>query len=205
MASQGTPGTRGRTSFGKSALLLVPGLAAVVGILIGMANGAIAAQFGVADSNMKLGVARLDGSKVTGYVGSDRSVKNGKEAMVLLGVGGGQAKDLCLSAVMDVPIVGPVTLNVNAGSKTPAAIDSLTANATELLTPDGTLSDAELGRDGSTLDKNQLLSGPSGSWGLQAGALSARDVRLTAFNAGAAQLRLSGLSIQVKPGTHECF
>lgn len=201
------PGTRmrGRTSWGKSSLLFLPGLAAVVGIFVAMSQGAIAAQFGVADSNMKMAIAKLDGGKVTGYVGTDRSVKGGEEAMVLLGVGGGTAEKLCLSTVLKVPIAGAVSLNVSAGEKTPVDIDSLTANATELLTPDGVLSDAQLGRDGSTLDENQLVKGPQGSWGLQAGALRARDVRMTAFNAGAASLRLSGLSIKVTPGQHECF
>jgi hypothetical protein len=125
--------------------------------------------------------------------------------MLLLGVGSGEAKDLCLSTVLDVPIVGAVSLNVNAGRDTPAGIDSLTANATDLITPNGVLRDAELGRDGSTLDQNDLVSAPRGSWGLQAGALSAENAQLTAFNGGASQLRLSGLSIHVRHGQHECF
>lgn len=196
---------RGRTSWGRSAILLVPGVAAVGAIVVAMAQGAVAAQFGVADSNMKMGISELNGAQVTGYVGSDATVKAGKEPMVLLGVGSGTAKNLCLSTVIDVPIVGAVSLNVGAGGKVPADIDSLTANATELITPDGILNDAQLGRDGSTLNQNRLLRGPEGSWGLQAGSLAAKDVRLTAFNGGAAQLRLSGLTIQVKPGKHECF
>lgn len=196
---------RGRTSLGKSALLFVPGMVVVAGILVAMSQGALAAQLGVANSNMKMGIERLDGAHVTGYVGTDRAVKGGKEAMVLLGVGEGKAKNLCLSTVVDVPIAGAVTLQVGAGGKSPAGIDSLTANATELLTPNGVLNDAELGRDGASLDKNRLLRGPSGSWGLQAGALSAQDVRMTAFNGAASQLRLTGLSIRVLPGTHECF
>lgn len=203
--SPASTSTRGRTSWGQSCVLFLPGLAAVVGIIVAMSQGAVAAQFGVADSNMKMGIAQLEGGKVTGYVGTDRTVKGGREAMVLLGVGEGTAEKLCLSTVIDVPVVGAVSLNVGAGNGTPADIDSLTANATELLTPNGKLSDAQLGRDGSTLDQNQLLKGPRGSWGLQAGALSASDVRMTAFNAGAASLRLSGLSIKVRPGKHECF
>lgn len=196
---------RGRTSLGRSSLLFVPGAAVVGAIVVAMAQGAVAAQFGVADSNMKMGISQLDGADVTGYVGSDPTIHAGKEPMVLLGVGSGKAKNLCLSTVINVPIVGAVSLNVGAGGTTPADIDSLTANATELLTPDGILKSAQLGRDGSTLDENRLIKGPRGSWGLQAGELSARDVRLTAFNGGAAQLRLSGLRIQVKPGKHECF
>lgn len=205
MPKQSNPGLRGRTSLGKSSLLLVPGLAAVVGILIGMANGVIAANFGVADSNMKMSIGVLDGAKITGYVGSRANVKQGEKGMLLLGVAGGKATDLCLSTVLDVPIAGPVSLNVRAGGGAPADIHSLTANATELVADTGVLKSAELGRDGSTLTQNQLVKGGQGSWGLQAGTLSAKNAQLTAFNAGASELALSGLSITVKPGKHECF
>lgn len=196
---------RGRTSLGRSSVLLVPGLAAVVAILISMANGGIAANFGVANSNMKMGIASLDAQHTTGFVGSSPQVKDGKAASLLLAVSGGKAKDLCLSTVVELPIIGAVSLNVNAGGGAPADIDSLTAHATELLAPKGVLTTAQLGRDGSTLVENRLIKGPAGSWGLQAGGLSVVNAKLTAFNGAAAQLKLEGLSIQVKHGRHECF
>lgn len=196
---------RGRTSLGRTSLLLVPGLGAVVAILIGMANSAIAANFGVANSNMKMGIESLAAEHVTGFVGSSPQVKDGKAASLLLGVGGGKAKGLCLSTVVELPIIGDVSLNVNAGGGAPANIDSLTAHATELLAPKGVLNTAQLGRDGSTLAENQLVKGPGGSWGLQANGLAVENAKLTAFNGAAAQLKLEGLSIQVKHGRHECF
>lgn len=196
---------RGRTSWGRSAVLFVPGMAAVVAILIGMANGAIAAQFGVANSNMKMGIASLDAQQATGFVGSSSRIRDGKEASLLLGVAGGTAKDLCLSALVELPIIGPVTLNVNAGGGAPAQIDSLTAHAKELLAPRGVLKTAQLGRDGSTVDENNLIKGPAGSWGLQAAGLQVEDAKLTAMNGAAAQLKLEGLAIRVLHGKHECF
>lgn len=196
---------KGRTSWKRSAALFVPGAAAVVGITMAMAQGAVAAQFGVASSNMKLSISNLDAKRVTGYVGSKREVRSGREAILLLGVAGGTAKSLCLSTVLDVPIAGQVTLGVSAGKQVPAGIDSLTANAKELLASSGVLTSAELGRDGATLDRNNLQRGPDGSWGLQAGGLQANDAHLTATNAGASQLRLQGLSITLNPGRHECF
>lgn len=196
---------RGRTSWGRSALLFVPGVAAVAAIVVGMANGAIAAQFGVANSNMKLSIDKLDAAKVQGYVGSDSQIRSGKEGILLLGVGGGTADNLCLSTVVDVPIVGAVSLNVGAGGQQPVGIDSLTANAKELLASTGVLTAAELGRDGSTVDQNSLLKGPGGSWGLQADGLLAEKAKLTATNGAASQLRLTGVSIKVLHGTHECF
>lgn len=207
VAGSRTEDTRGagRTSWARSALLFVPGAAAVVAIVMAMAQGAVASQFAVASSKMKLGVASLDAGEVTGFVGSDPAVRGGKEGMILLGVGNGTAEKLCLSSLVEIPLVGAVTLTVGAGQNAPVGIGSLTANATDLLTPDGTLTDAELGRDGSTLDENRLLRGPSGSWGLQAGGLKAKDVRITAFNGAASSLRLTGVAIQVRPGKHECF
>lgn len=203
-AGAGAP-LRGSTSWKRAAVLIVPGIAAVIAITIGLAKGAIAAQFGAADSNMQLGVARLSTENVNAYVGNDRTVREGKEGLLQLAVTDAKASKLCLSTVVRVPIAGQVSLNVSGGMRTPANVDSLSANAKSLLAAKGKLGAVELGRDGSTLDRNTLVKGPKGSWGLQAAALDGDNVEITATNAGATSLVASGLSINVLPGKRECF
>ncbi|WP_163566591.1 DUF6230 family protein [Fodinicola feengrottensis] len=169
-----------------------------------LAQGAVAASFGAANSDMKASFSSLDGGDITGYASSVPS-GSGSRPAVLLALKNAKGKDLCLSSLQKVPLVGAMSIQVHSGQQEPVAIDGMVANASELITPDGTLTNAQLGRDASTLDQNNLLKGPPGVFGLQASGLRATNVHLSAATVNASTLRLTGLSIKVLPGDHQCY
>ncbi|GAB3495619.1 DUF6230 family protein [Nocardiopsis coralliicola] len=193
-------GTRWRT-FG---LAVLPGLgaAAILGLMT--TQGLLAASFAVSGDNFKLSASQLEGEGFTQYGDVATSVDDSSRPVGLSTVDSAEITDMCMSALLPLPI-GEATLLIGAGGgETPVEGSNLTLDI-EQLEGNASFSNIEIGRDASTLDKAEGGSGPAGGFGLQADTISVADPEITSWAVNAGSLKLSGLSLALKPGNHECF
>ncbi|GGN76998.1 cholesterol esterase [Actinoplanes lobatus] len=196
----------GRTSWGRACWLLLPSLAVLGGLTVGIAEGALAASFGVSGQYIKVRAGSVEGTDVAAYLDTVQSVDGTHHPVMLAGVGRASMRDVCTSAVVDVPVVGKISLKVLGGTTEAITGTNVVADADSLLGGGGVVTDVEAGRDASTLDRVPGVSGPAGRFGLQAGSLRTEDVRSTAWSANGATIELAGdLEVNVTSGVDECF
>ncbi|WP_285731629.1 DUF6230 family protein [Nocardiopsis sp. ATB16-24] len=201
---QDTPEQRqGGTQWRRFALVAVPGFVAAA-VLGGMTTqGLLAASFAVSGDSFKMSADRLSGNGFTQYGDAATSVDGSSRPVGLSSVSTAELTDLCMSSLWDLPI-GQATLVIKAGESTPVEGRNLVLDI-EQLQGDAEFGSIEIGRDASTLDKADGGQGPEGGFGLQADSITVSDMELTTWAVTSGSLRLSGLSLAVKPGDHECF
>ncbi|MBB2940854.1 hypothetical protein FB565_000558 [Actinoplanes lutulentus] len=196
----------GRTHWGRAAWLFVPSVFALGGITVGIAEGALAASFGVSGQAFKVSASSVEGTDVAAYLDTVQSVDGANHPVMLAGVKEASLTDVCTSAVVDIPVVGNVSLKVLGGKQEPITGTNVVADAEALLSAGGVVKNVEAGRDASTLNRVPGVQGPAGRFGLQAGSLSTDAVQSTAWSANGGTLTLSGdLEVSVTAGVHECF
>ncbi|MFV2197673.1 DUF6230 family protein [Nocardiopsis sp. LOL_012] len=199
VAEHGGGGTRWR----RFALIAVPGLTAAA-VLGGMTTqGLLAASFAVSGDNFKMSADRFAGTGFQQYGDVASSADGSERAVGLSAVNSAELDNLCMSALMDLGI-GEATLLINAGEGTPVEGTDLVLDI-EQLRGDAEFSEIEIGRDASTLDQVEGAQGPQGGFGLQSDSITVSDMELTTWAVTSGSLRLSGLSLKVLPGDHECF
>jgi hypothetical protein len=195
----GATGTRWR----RFALVVVPGLAAAA-VLGGMTTqGLLAASFAVSGDNFKMSADELVGDGFTQYGDVADSVDGSSRAIGLSTVNTAELDNLCMSSLWDLPI-GEATLVIEAGESAPVEGTNLVIDI-EQLQGNAEFSAIEIGRDASTLDKADGGQGPAGGFGLQSDSITVTDMEMTTWAVTSGSLRLTGLSLAVKPGNHECF
>jgi hypothetical protein len=196
----------GRTSWGRACWLLLPSLAVLGGVTVGIAEGALAASFGVSGQHFKVKAKSVEGTDVAAYLDTARSVDGAHHPVMLAGVGRATLRDVCTSAVVDVPVVGKISLKVLGGRTEAITGTNVVADADTLLGGNGVVTDVEAGRDASTLDRVKGVSGPAGRFGVQASSIKTEDVESTAWSANGGTLELAGdLEVTVTNGVDECF
>jgi len=194
--------TGGGTRWRSFALVAVPGLAAAA-VLGGMTTqGLLAASFAVSGDSFKMSADQLVGHGFTQYGEAVTSVDGSSRPIGLSSVTTAELQNLCMSSLWDLPI-GEATLVINAGEGTPVEGTDLVIDI-EQLRGDAEFGSIEIGRDASTLDKSDR-QGPAGGFGLQADTITVSEMEMTTWAVTSGSLRLSGLSLAVKPGAHECF
>ncbi|MFD6949179.1 cholesterol esterase [Nocardiopsis sp. TSRI0078] len=205
-ASQETPEQHeggGGTLWRRFALVAVPGFVAAA-VLGGMTTqGLLAASFAVSGDNFKMSADELVGHGFTQYGAPAQSVDGSSRAVGLSSVSTAELTNLCMSSLWDLSI-GEATLVIEAGKAEPVEGTDLVLDI-EQLRGNAAFDSIEIGRDASTLDKAEGGQGPAGGFGLQADSITVSDMELTTWAVTSGSLRLSGLSLAVKPGDHECF
>ena len=196
----------GRVRWRRFAVLAVPGLGATAALAIALANGALAASFAVSGQEFKVSADSLTGSGFAQYGSVDANARQQLLPVAVTAIKSAQMDNLCQSVVTHLPIVGDISLKISAGTGgTPVEATDLFVDATQM-SGDATFHTIQIGRDASTLDK-----GPSGAQGMQdAFSQQANDVQMThlhqtAWSTNAGTFKLSGLSLKVLKGKHECF
>ena len=203
-APQDTPEQRqGGTQWRRFALVAVPGLVAAAALGGMTTQGLLAASFAVSGDNFKMSADRLSGNGFTQYGDAATSVDGSSRPVGLSSVNTAELTNLCMSSLWDLPI-GQATLVIEAGDSAPVEGRNLVLDI-EQLQGDAEFGSIEIGRDASTLDKADGGQGPEGGFGLQADSITVSDMELTTWAVTSGSLRLSGLSLAVKPGAHECF
>lgn len=196
----------GRTNWLRFALAVaVPG--AITGVVVvGMANGAIAAQLSVSGKPFKISADLLDGD---GFVQYGRQVNDadGKPHFVATsGIAHAKLTNLCQS--VKVPNA-PISLVIRAGrdAKDPAIAENMLIDMTELRGKT-TFTSINIGQDASTLQGGGPgAQGDKGSFGQQASHVVIDKLQQVSLFTSAGSFTLSGLELKVDVDgdPEECF
>ncbi|GAB1691647.1 DUF6230 family protein [Krasilnikovia sp. M28-CT-15] len=183
------------------------------GIVLGIANGALAATFNVSGQSFKISADKLEGDGFAQYGGSVHT-EGGKDLPVALsGINKAKLTNLCQS--VKTPGL-PVSLTIRAGREAgrPAEASQLLIGLTEL-SGDADFKNINIGAAASTLTKggpdahDETKNGAAG-FGQEADSVVITNLHQIGYSATAAQFSLKGLSLNLnfdpvsgKPA--ECF
>lgn len=195
---------RGRTRWGRTAIVAVPALGAVGAITAAMAQGLLAASFAVSGVPISL---KSDDVAGQGFAGTVASA--GADGTAYAGFNTAQLDGLCAAAVPNVPLIGPVTLKITAGDSDPATNDlqaqKLLLDA-KSLTGNGVFTGLDLGVSSSALTKGpaEVRKG-AGDFGLQADTANVGSLNANALSAQiAGEFKLDNLNLSVSNGATGC-
>jgi hypothetical protein len=212
--AQGNP-VLGRTRWRRFAAVMVPSAVAAGAIVVGMANGAIAASFAVSGQTFKVSASKLEGTGFVQY-GGFAVAKGGTgqpgdpktHPVAVSGIKDAKLYDLCQS--VKVPNL-PISMVIKAGGNgRPAEATDLLIDM-EQLSGDATFTRISIGQDASTLNKGPAgAAGAEGQFGQQADSVTIINLRQVARSTSAGVFKLNGLDLRVdvrRDGTQpfECF
>jgi uncharacterized protein DUF6230 len=204
--AQGAP-AYGRTNWRRFALAAVIPTAAAVGMLAGVAQGAIPATFVISGTPFKLSATRLEGDNFTQYSGAVQTAGTPDTP--------DHQKVLAVSAIEDASIytlcqsvkAGPIILRIDAGDDdTAAKAHKLLIGMTEL-GGEAEFDNIDIGMDAANLKLNTLdAGGTPGTFGQQATHVTILDLHQTAYSTSAEKFTLPGMKLKMSfnSGT-ECF
>ena len=195
--------TGGRTRWGRFAVTLGSGLVGAAVLVLGMAQGAIAASFAVSGVSFKVSADKLVGDGFVQLVGVDQGA-GAAHPVAVSGFRSAVLDNFCQSVLLrSVPVVGDITLvMVSAGPGGMAATDLVIGVAG--LSGDLTLVNPQLGVDAARLDKGPV-KGAAGSFGLQADRATIVGLRQTSWSTSAHTIRLKNLDLSLRKGDKGCF
>jgi hypothetical protein len=206
--AQGAPGY-GRTNWRRFGLIAIAPTVVAVGLMAGVASGAVPASFVVSGTSFKLSADKLVGTGFTQYSGTLQTNGNNK-------VTGTPALPAAKSGIHSADIynmcqtvkVGPAILRIEAGKDpdNPAHADDLLIGMTELR-GDTTFDHIDIGQDAATLKKDGLEEhGEVGGFGQQADGVTIEGLQQVAYSTSASTFRLTGMSLKLYFGNgQECF
>ncbi|WP_372495030.1 DUF6230 family protein [Micromonospora phytophila] len=185
--------------------MLLPASAVAGAIVLGMANGAIAASFAVSGQTFKVSASELQGEGFVQYGGIAQEVDGTQHPVAVTGIRSAKLFDLCQS----VKTPGaPVVLTIRAGGGgRPATASDLLIDV-ESLEGDATFTNINIGQDASTLEGGpDNARGERGAFGQQADRVNIRNLRQVARSTQAGTFTLTGLKLKVNVGSaaKECF
>lgn len=194
------PGTLWKRAIGMFVVCMV-----AVGVLaFALIVGLIPVSFGIGGNPIQLTIGKLEGTKMTAYVGSDPSVQQGGKAGAIAALEGGEMHEMCLSTVLDLPVVGELSIMIRSGESKPIPFGRMTAFADSMGIDAVTIKDVSMGLDGSDLSANNLVRGPDGSWAMEMDHVTVTNIVATGEEADVGLLRLRGLGLELQTGRHGC-
>ena len=197
------PMARGRTRWRRFALVTVPAVVLAGGIVLGMADGAIAASFAVSGSTFKVSADQLVGNGFVQYGGIAVDKAGKQHPVAVSGMRSATLTNLCQSVV--IPGL-PVSMVIKAGPPgNPAHATDLLIDMTQL-NGDATFNNIHIGQDASTLDAaGPNAHGLQGGFGQQADSVDITNLRQVAWSTSAGTFTLNGLDLHVSMTKEECF
>lgn len=202
--------TRGGTRWKRFAVVMVPSVAATAAIGVALAQGALAASFGVSGQEFKVSAQKLVGTGFLQY-GAVDTQHGGKNIPVAVSAFKSASIDgLCQSVVIpNIPLVGDVTMRLTAGGTTPVEAKNLYIDLDQL-NADATFNNINIGVAAGDSTKGPGMKGDGekadpGSFAQEADSATLTGVQQTAWATSAGTFKLSGLSLHVSKGDHECF
>ena len=198
-----TSGTKvlGRTSAKRLGLVLVPALAGAGVLGVMMANGALAASFGVSGQQFQLTATSITGTKFAQFGSVDKIYVNGKYIPVAVSAfQNATIEGLCQSVETNLSSYGLgnvwVVLKANSANATNLVIDMQQLNAGS-----ADFTNINIGQDASTLDQGVAgAQGTPGLFGQQADSAKLTDVSQVANATNAGDFTLSGMSLSLSTG-----
>ncbi|WP_027342017.1 DUF6230 family protein [Hamadaea tsunoensis] len=198
---------QGRTRWRRFAAVVVPAAVAAGGLMAGVANGSVPVAMNVSGQSFKISASNLHGDGFSQY-GSAYYKKDGTpHAVAAAAIKHAELTNLCQSVVQPLPWGGSVTLVIKAGgSGTPATADNLLIGM-DFLGGDATFHSINIGTDASALTKGGTPGsvGMPGAFGQEADSVDITNVKQRAYTTSAGTFALNGLTMQLVPGSAECF
>lgn len=202
-------GKRTQTRWRRFAAAAVPATVVAMGLMVGIANGAVPVAMNVSGETFKVAADELDGTGFEQY--SSTVVTAGGETIPVAAseIDSAELTDLCQSVSLPEElqaIIGNVTLVITAGDGgTPVTADNLTIGLQELR-GDATFSNITIGTDGSLLGDDQsghdLIKGTVGQ---HADTVNITNLEQTAYSTHAGTFTLNNLRLRVDTSGTECF
>ncbi len=202
--------TRGGTRWKRFGVVMVPSVAATAVIGVLLAQGALAASFSVSGQQFKVSADKLHGDGFLQYGAVDIQGDHGVPVAVSA-FKQASITNLCQSVVTDVPVIGKVSLVLRAGQKGSPAVE-----ATNLyidlnqLNADAQFNGINIGAAAGDTTKGPGMKGgheqaDPGGFAQEADSADLTHVEQTAWATSAGTFKLSGLSMHVSAGDHECY
>ena len=196
---------QGRTRWRRFAALMVPATAVAGAIVIGMANGAIAASFAVSGQTFKVSASQLIGTGFEQYGGVVAENSGTQHPVTVSEITDARLYDLCQSVRVPERLSPvPIVLKINAGGgDNPARAHNLLIDM-ESLDGDATFTNIKIGRDASDLGAPEELAG---TFGQSADRVVITDLKQVARSTSAGTFALTGLhlGLEIGPDALDCF
>jgi len=183
---------KGGTRWRRFAAVMVPAVAVLVVLGVGVASGAVPVDISVSGTSFKVTADRLDGTNFVQY-GSMVKTKDGKPILVAeSGIADAHLTNMCQQVA--VPGVGlNMLLRAGRGSKRVHATDLMIDMSD--LSGDATFHHINIGQDASTLGGPKGSGGAAGSFGQRADSVTITHLSQTAYFTSAGSFTLPGLSL----------
>jgi hypothetical protein len=200
----------GRTNWRRFALAAVIPAVAAVGVMAGVAQGAIPASFVVSGTPFKLSANKLDGQGFTQYSGvTHTKIPNKVTGTTTLPLAVSGIKSADIYNLCQTVAVGPIVLRIEAGTdaNNPAHADDLLIGMSDLRGT-ATFGGIDIGMDASELSKDQAKGehGDAGGFGQQADTVVIDNLQQTAYTTSASTFRLTNMNLKLSVGNgKECF
>ncbi|MFJ3232623.1 DUF6230 family protein [Streptomyces sp. NPDC086787] len=209
---------RGGTRWKRFAVVMVPSVAATACIGVALAQGALAASFSVSGQQFKVTADTLHGKGFAQYGAVDSGYTlDGKKAARPVAVSSftdASITNMCQSVVTPVPILGNITLRLEAGGEGHDAVEAHNLYIdVEDLKADATFHNIDIGvaakdmTQGPGMKGNGEQANPFG-FAQQAESADLTGVQQTAWATTAGTFKLSGLHMSLKKGDGkgiECY
>jgi hypothetical protein len=195
---------QGRVRWRRFGIMMVPAVVAVGGIVLGMANGAIAASFSVSGQQFKVSADKLDGTGFKQFGGIDQTTNNQNIPVATATIDSATLTNLCQSVNVPNPLGLKIVLRIEAGTGAdPVTAKNLVIGATQLQ-GNATFTNIQIGRDGGEVSGDPRLQG---SFAQSADAVTITGLKQVATSTSAGTFNLTGLNLRVLTGdqAQECF
>jgi hypothetical protein len=188
---------------------MVPSVAATAAIGVALSQGALAASFSVSGQQFKVSADKLVGEGFVQYGAYDAQVGGKNVPVAVSAFKSATINNMCQSVVTpDIPLIGTVTLQLNAGQNAPVEAENLYIDVAQL-DANATFKNINIGiaagasTKGPGMGKGDHAS-PAG-FAQEADSAVLTDVKQTAWATSAGTFKLSGLSMKLHKGVNECY
>ncbi|MFF1832997.1 DUF6230 family protein [Streptomyces sp. NPDC058231] len=205
------PHRKGKTNWGRFAVILVPGVVACVALGIAMAQGALAASFFISGQRFQVAADALTLRGVSIYGMVDVTNEGDPVPVLVTGARHATVSGLCQSVLVDIPVLGPYTLKLTGGNERPAEASDLFLDSTTTLAGQADFTDIDIGVAQGAItkgpidpnDRSSQFFDPNG-FGQQAASATLTNFRVTTVAVSAGTFRIPGLRLSLERGHDEC-
>lgn len=193
----------GKTRWRLFGLLLLVMLLLMGVLLVALQKGALAASFTVSGVSYKASADKFNAQGVAQFGSVDQSPKAAHPVFVN-GFKDASADNFCQSFQVPVPVVGNMTVRIDAPGPKGFAANNLVLGI-DNVSGDVSFDNVEIGRDAGTLNKGPHPGAQQGTFGIQSDNLRIDRLRQEAWSTTAGSLKLNSVGIRSEAGDHDCF
>jgi hypothetical protein len=197
---------RRQTSFVRLAGVLLPCLAISVGLMAGIAEGAIPVSLAVSSGGFKIGVGVFSATNFEQF-GSTVKHKDGSvEPVALTAVSHADLDHLCQTVAMKLPLINKtVVLKITGGDQGSPVVATDMIIAASAQRGDALFKNIVIGADGSTLTQYPKLESSAGSFGLESDTIVLNHLQQDSLSVTAGTFTIPHLNLSVSTGNVECY